>query len=182
MATEDENDALHSAGVEEEVEEDFLFSEDFFGNMANNIDLKLPRADDWGFDTDELSTAIKVVRALHLRPELLKSKPLKEFRSVLNPLLDDRKDRYFGGGRPSKYENKVRRKRMHQSMNARLTSHDRNYMNTSKLRKERLAALEKLKNEGPVRRALIKPTLHSSLFYTYFVVFSLSGAGPSSYP
>ncbi|CAI5737026.1 unnamed protein product [Hyaloperonospora brassicae] len=100
------------------------------------------------FTDEELRSMLKVLDVLAQRKELLEQRNFRVLRKKLAPVSEYMEDRKFGGvGRKKYLEDKAIREEKRARYNQR-KMHDRRHINSSTLRRERLAKLESLLLQG----------------------------------
>ena len=106
------------------------------------------------FSADEFATAARVVEAIGSEfarsddksSSFYKAKACRPLRKALTHLLDDLRSQFPRD--PDKYHRKKRLKTQKQAERQRLIAQDREYINKTKLRAERIAALKELQAQG----------------------------------
>ncbi|ETK85481.1 hypothetical protein L915_09746, partial [Phytophthora nicotianae] len=100
------------------------------------------------FTEEELATTYKVLEVLAKRKELLEQRNMRDMRKKLAPVSEYMEGRKFGGvGRKKYLEDKAIREEKRARHNQR-KMHDRRHINSSTLRRERIAKLESLLQQG----------------------------------
>ncbi|KAF4042595.1 Enoyl-(Acyl carrier protein) reductase [Phytophthora infestans] len=100
------------------------------------------------FTDEELKIAYKVLEVLAKRKELLEQRNMRDMRKKLAPVSEYMEGRKFGGvGRKKYLEDKAIREEKRARHNQR-KMHDRRHINSSTLRRERIAKLESLLKQG----------------------------------
>ncbi|GMF14018.1 unnamed protein product [Phytophthora lilii] len=100
------------------------------------------------FSEEELATTFKVLDALAKRKELLEQRNMRMLRKKLAPVSEYMEGRKFGGvGRKKYLEDKAIREEKRARHNQR-KMHDKRHINASALRRERIAKLESLLQQG----------------------------------
>ncbi|KAG7391060.1 hypothetical protein PHYBOEH_006795 [Phytophthora boehmeriae] len=104
--------------------------------------------EDMPFTDEELATTFKVLDTLAKRKELLEQRNMRLMRKHLAPVSEYMEGRKFGGvGRKKYLEDKAIREEKRARHNQR-KMHDRRHINSSALRRERIAKLESLLQQG----------------------------------
>ncbi|TDH66958.1 hypothetical protein CCR75_000434 [Bremia lactucae] len=100
------------------------------------------------FTDEEMSITYNVLDTLGKRNDLLEQRNMRDMRKKLAPLSEYMEGRKFGGvGRKKFLEDKAIREEKHARFNQR-KMHDRRHINSSTLRRKRLAKLESLLKQG----------------------------------
>ncbi|CEG36538.1 short chain dehydrogenase reductase family oxidoreductase [Plasmopara halstedii] len=100
------------------------------------------------FTEEEICSTYKVLEVLSKRKELLEQHNMREMRKKLAPVSEYMECRKFGGvGRKKYLEDKAIREEKRARYNQR-KMHDRHHINSSTLRRERIAKLDSLLQQG----------------------------------
>ncbi|KAE9330445.1 hypothetical protein PF001_g380 [Phytophthora fragariae] len=107
-----------------------------------------PSAEEMPFTEEEMATTFKVLEVLAKRKELLEQSNMRLMRKKLAPVSEYMEGRKFGGlGRKKYLEDKAIREEKRARHNQR-KMHDCRHINSSTLRRERIAKLESLLEQG----------------------------------
>ncbi|OQS01405.1 hypothetical protein ACHHYP_01077 [Achlya hypogyna] len=100
-------------------------------------------------DPADLATCIRVLESFHGDLEAFKQPAYKALRKAVLPLLEDVRSRMFHGNDLATHEQKKLKKQERKRKAAQAAALDRQFINNTKLRKQRLDALESLTAANP---------------------------------
>jgi NAD(P)-dependent dehydrogenase (short-subunit alcohol dehydrogenase family) len=99
---------------------------------------------DRGFTGDELETCMKVLGKLSVDMEAYKAREYKDLRQKMVPFMEDLRGRFFDGKDSDDYSRKLHNRREKYARKNRLMAADKKYINSTKLREDRIDSLNKL--------------------------------------
>ena len=99
-----------------------------------------------GITDEDMDLCVDMITKISRNMEFFHSKACRKLRKALHPLVDDLRKRSFKGTTRSDYEEKKMIAQERKGREARQKALDQNYLNSVRLRKERLDKLEQLKD------------------------------------
>ncbi|KAF0704220.1 hypothetical protein AaE_015044 [Aphanomyces astaci] len=101
-------------------------------------------------DPQDLAVCIRVLEAFHGNMEALKAAPFKALRRAVVPLCEDVRTRLFHGKDVATYDDTKKKKQDRKRKAAQAASLDKHFINNTKLRSQRLQALDSLAAAAPM--------------------------------
>ncbi|RHZ20485.1 hypothetical protein DYB26_008062 [Aphanomyces astaci] len=101
-------------------------------------------------DPQDLAVCIRVLEAFHGNMEALKAAPFKALRRAVVPLCEDVRTRLFHGKDVATYDDTKKKKQDRKRKAAQAAALDKHFINNTKLRSQRLQALDSLAAAAPM--------------------------------
>jgi hypothetical protein len=101
-------------------------------------------------DLDELATCIRVLKHFHSDMEAFKRPEFKSLRQAVLPLCEDIRSRIFFGNDVDTFDARKQKKQERKRKDAQAAALDRKFINNTRLRMQRLEALDTLTAANPM--------------------------------